>query len=320
MVTNRTFGRWVMFAIAIAAPAALVWADEPSSASSKADARQAATAPLRWKLKLGEKLKYRIVDELTLTTRGGPLGDRSFPTRQEMGVTWSVVGVKDDGETVIEQKIDHVQARMTGPDGKPVEFDSAGEDSTSSRAAMVAPFYQALTKGDFEFTMTARGEIKDVKVPDEVLEGLKNSPGASLLGDIATAEGLARMVAKWALVLPENAPQLGQEWSSRVKLNSPSGDEQLVESSYRFDGIKEIDGRTYAMFRPGLKMTFSETEGARTKVKEQTSGGEMLFDVEAGRLQSAVLKRDVTMDVTAADTMVEQKVKQTVEVKLVPAK
>ena len=45
---------------------------------------------------------------------------------------------------------------------------------------MVAPIYDALTKGEFEITMSARGEIKDVKVPDEVLAAMKNSPGAAM--------------------------------------------------------------------------------------------------------------------------------------------
>lgn len=279
-----------------------------------------AQAPLRWKFKLGEKLDYHMVEEMTLTTRGAPLDEASTPLRQEMDMTWTVVGVKGDGEAVIEQKFHDVKLKMTGPRGEKIEYQSGGDDTTASLAAMVAPIYDALTKGEFEFTMTARGEIKDVKVADEVLQALKNSPGAAMLGDIATAEGLQRMLAKWALVLPEKAPKPGETWRSSIKLKSPTGAEQIVESSHQYEGTKEIDGRTYAVFRPGLEITFSGKEGAPTKVKEQESTGEILFDIEAGRLQSALLKRGLTMDVTVAGQTVEQKVKQTVEVKLTPGK
>jgi hypothetical protein len=279
-----------------------------------------AQTPLRWKFKLGDKLDYHMVEEMTLTTRGAPLDETSTPLHQEMDMTWKVVGVKDDGEAVIEQKFHDVTLKMTGPRGEKIEYKSGGDEATASLAAMVAPIYDALTKGVFEFTMTARGEIKNVKVADEVLEALKNSPGAAMLGDIATAEGLQRMLVKWALVLPEKAPKPGETWRSRVELKSPAGGEQIVESSYRYEGTKEIDGRTFAVFRPGLEITFSGKDGTPTKVKEQESTGEILFDVQAGRLASATLKRGLTMDVTVAGQTVEQKVKQTVEVKLVPAK
>ena len=186
---------------------------------------------------------------------------------------------------------------------------------------MVAPIYDALTKGEFKFTMTARGEIKNVKVADEVLEALKNSPGAAMLGDMATAEGLQRMIVKWALVLPEKVPKPGETGGHASKLKSPAGGEQIVESSYRYEGTKEIDGRTFAVFRAGAGNHVCRESGSRTtKVKEQESTGEILFDVEAGRLHSATLKRSLTMDVTVAGQTVEQKVKQTVEVKLTPAK
>lgn len=276
-------------------------------------------APLRWKFKLGEKLNYHMVEQMTLTTRGEPLGETNTPLRQEMDMTWTVVGVNDAGEAVIEQKIHDVRLKMTSPRGEKIDYESGGDETTASLAAMVAPIYDALTKGVFEMTMTARGEIKDVKVAEEVLETLKNSPGAALLGDVATPEGLQQMITKWALVLPEKVPQPGEVSRSSVKLEVPTGGAQVVESSYKYEGTKEIDGRTFAVFRPGLEMTFvfAGNDGPASKVKEQNSSGEVLFDVAAGRLQSALLKRNVTIDTTVAGQKVEQNVKQTVEVKLV---
>jgi hypothetical protein len=233
-----------------------------------------------------------------------------------MELQWKVVGVNDDGEAVIEQRIHDVRLKMTGPRGEQIEYDSSGDDATASLAAMVAPIYDALTEAELEFTMTARGEIKDVKVPEEVLEALKNSPGASLLGDLATAEGIQRMIVDWSLVLPEKAPNPGEESRSRVELNSPAGGRQFVESTYRYEGLKEIDGQTYAAFRPGLEVTFAGANGKTTKVKQQQSNGELLFDPAAGRLYSATLVRNVTLEVTVAGQTVEQKIEQEIDVKL----
>jgi hypothetical protein len=315
MDTRQQIHWWLATVVAAAVLATSLQAQE-STPSGRASGTRPVQEPLRWKLNLGEKLDYHLVEEMTLTTRGEPLEETNTPLHQEMDMTWTVVGVNDAGEAVIEQKFRNVKLKMTGPRGEKIEYQSGGDEATASLAAMVAPIYEALTKGEFEFTMTARGEIKDVKVAEEVLEAMKNSPGAALLGDVATAEGLQRMITKWALVLPEKAPQPGETSRSRVEIEA-GGEVQVVESSYRYEGTKDIDGRTFAVFRPGLEITIRSEKGSPTKVKEQNSKGEILFDIAAGRLQSAKLERGVTMDVTVGTHRVEQNVKQTVEVRRV---
>ena len=129
---------------------------------------------------------------------------------------------------------------------------------------------------------------------------------------------MQRMIMKGRWCCRRSAASRGRVAVTRSKLDSPAGGEQIVESTYRYEGTKEVDGRTYAVFRPTLKMTFAGKDGVRTKVKEQDSSGEILFDPEAGRLHSATLKQRVTMDVTVAGQTVEQEIDQTIEVKLTP--
>ena len=85
-------------------------------------------------------------------------------------MTWDVQGVDEKtGEAVIKQKFDRVKMKMTTPVGG-FEYDSKSEAAPTGLGAMIAPMYKAMTKGEFEITMTSRGEVKDVKIPEEVID------------------------------------------------------------------------------------------------------------------------------------------------------
>ncbi len=279
-----------------------------------------ADEPIRWRFKQGEKLDYNMVQDMTMTMTGATVGQMSTSMQQKMDMTWDVQGVNDQGEAVIRQKFARVQMKMTGPAGQGFEYDSSNVDAApTGLAAMIAPMYQAMTKGDFEITMTSRGEVKDVKIPEEVLTALKNSPGAAMMGDLATPEGFQKMLMQGALVLPENAPAKGEQWSTKLEMNNPQAGKQIVETTYTFDGTKEVDGSTFAIFKPSLKMTFEGNEMMQMKVKDQNSEGEILFNMTAGRLSSSTLKQNVAMDVTVAGQQLQQKLDQKIDVKVTPA-
>jgi len=178
-----------------------------------------AEGPLRWKFKVGEKLDYNMVQEMQMTASGAALPqEMKTSMRQEMNMTWDVQGVDDkSGEAVIRQKFDRVKMKMSTPVGG-FEYDSKSEEAPTGLGAMIAPMYKAMTEGEFEITMTSRGEVKDVKIPEQVITALKNSPNAAAMGDIASAEGFKKMISQGALVLPENAPKKGETWTTKVEI------------------------------------------------------------------------------------------------------
>jgi hypothetical protein len=148
---------------------------------------------------------------------------------------------------------------------------------------------------------------------------LQNSPGAAALGEMATPEGFKKMIAQGALVLPENAPKEGEDWSTKVEVNNPMAGKQVIETTYKYVGKKDIEGVNYAVFEPKLTMTFEGTPQVQMKVSEQESGGEILFNVEAGRLHSSKLDQKVTIDVSVGGQAMQQKIDQTIDVKVTPA-
>jgi hypothetical protein len=199
------------------------------------------------------------------------------------------------------------------------EYDTKSDAAPAGPAAMLAPMYKKMTEGEFELTMTSRGEIKDVKIPDEVLKTLQNSPGAAALGEMATPEGFKKMIAQGALVLPENAPKQGEDWSTKVEVNNPMAGKQVIETTYKYVGNKDVEGVNYAVFEPTLTMTFEGTPQLQMKVSEQESGGEILFNVDEGRLHSSKLDQKVTIDVSVGGQTMQQKIDQTIDVKVSPA-
>ena len=292
-----------------------------SLAASTQQAR--AEEPLRWKFNVGEKLDYTMVQEMNMSAAGGPVGQLNTTMRQEMDMTWDVQGVDEKtGEAVIKQKFDRIKMKMTTPVGA-FDYDSKSEAAPTGIGAMIAPMYKAMTQGEFEITMTARGEVKDVKVPEEVLTALKSSPGAAAMGDIATAEGFKKMISQGALVLPENPPKQGESWTTKVEMNNPAVGKQTVQTTYKYDGTKDIDGTKFAVIKPELKMDFGGGDAAKQqvsmKIAEQSSDGEVLFNIEKGRLYSTMLNQKVTIDATVNGQTLQQKIDQKIDVKVTPA-
>lgn len=279
-----------------------------------APSQVAAQEPLRWKFEKGEKLDYNMVQDMTIGSKGGPQGDQNVTMHQELDMTWDVQDVNAEGDAVIHQKIDRVKMKMTLPPPMgAIEYDTSSEAEPVGPAAMFAPLYKAMTKGAFEITMTSRGEIKDVKIPDEVATAIKNSPGMAAMGEMATADGFKKMISQGSLVLPQEAPEPGHEWSTKIEVNNPMAGKQIVETTYTYKDTKEVDGVTYAVFEPSIEMSF---EGAPLKITEQTSNGEILFNVPEGRLASSNLAQQVTIDQPGGGQM---KIDQNVEVKVKPA-
>jgi hypothetical protein len=277
-------------------------------------ARLAAQEPLRWKFEKGAKFDYDMVQDMTISNAGGPGGAQSVKMHQELKMAWNIDDVTEQGDAVIQQKIDKVKMKMELP--QPVgaiEYDSTSDKPPVGPAALLAPMYAAMTKGAFIITMTPRGEITDVKIPEEVVAALKNSPGAAAMGDMASAEGFKKMMSQGSLVLPENAPKEGEQWSTKVEVNNPAAGKQIVETTYKYIGTKDVEGVTHAVFQPTVTMSF---EGAQAKITEQSSDGEILFNVAEGRMVSSKLQQHVTIEQPGGG---QTKIDQNIVVTVAPA-
>ncbi len=277
-----------------------------------------AEEPLRWKFKLGEKLNYDTKQDMTITRTGTPTGPENISMHQEMYAKWQVVGVNEEGEAVITQRFDRLKIKTTVP--PPLvsfEYDTKADKPPSGAAAMIEPVFKKLIGNEFELTITARGVIKDVKIPNEVTTALKESSIAQAMGELATPEGFKKMITRGALVLPEKAAKPGDTVSSKVDVANTGGGKLVVETAYRYEGTKNIDGVPHAIFRPSLTLTYDGVNQAT--ITEQESSGETLFNIPAGRLDSTTLSHQVTIEANDQGRKVKQKIEQKIAVKVSPA-
>jgi hypothetical protein len=205
---------------------------------------------------------------------------------------------------------------MSTGDGQKAQIDTAAKEDPQGSAALLAPLVKALTGNSFIVTMTPRGKVTDVKVPEAIAEALKNQPGAAQMGDLATAEGFKKLVSQAAFVLPEKLDP-GAEWSAKTEAALEAIGTQTATTTYRYEGLKEVDGKPLERFTAKVNVKFSGGQ-VPVEVTRQESSGEILFNREAGRLEASHIELETDMKTTMGEEVAVQKVDQTVDVKWLP--
>ncbi|MCC6491400.1 MAG: hypothetical protein IT424_00075 [Pirellulales bacterium] len=275
-----------------------------------------AAEPLRWRFEPGLSNRYRITQQ-TQIERSGAGGDAAASTTLTIDSSWTVKQVNSDGSALLNQRIDRMRIKSATGDGQQAEIDSQALDNPQGPAAMLTPLLKAITSSPFSVAMTPRGEISDVDVPDDLVEALKNQPGAAQLGDLASAEGFKKLVAQAGFVLPETL-EPGMEFTNKTETNAPAIGTQTAEITYRYEGSRELDGKTMEIFKPQIVVKF--TGGPATiDVADQSSEGELLFNRTDGRLESSSLRQQLTLKITVAGQQTDQKITQQVDMQWLPA-
>jgi hypothetical protein len=309
-----------------------IWLGLPFVIATVAAASAHSQEPLRWKFKAGERLAYDSAQDMTIDVAGVQGGNFQMRTEQQLNLIWDVVSVDEQGNARIQQKLDRVRLKMTGPaagqqvaegvkKNETVEYDSQAKDPPIGGAAMAAAMFEPMMKENFELTVTPRGEVKDVKVPPAVLELVKRNPEIAKMGEMATDAGVQKMLMQEIVVLPEAAPKEGETWSTQMEMPIPVVGKQTIETSYTYQGTKDVDGKQQATIAAKRTVKYDEPKGGAIQVaiKEQTSDGETLFDVTEGRLNTAELNQQITIEATGGGQAITQKLDQKSTVTVRPA-
>ena len=276
-----------------------------------------AAEPLVWKFAAGDVHHYQMLQNMTMTINMGA-GDQVSTIAQDIDMTWAVDSLKADGAAVVTQRINRMQMKINSA-GQEMKFDSAAETPMPGpQGALLEPIFKALTSSEFEVTMTPRGEITDVEVPEELIQALQTAPGANkLLGDLGTKEGFKNLVRQGSLALPAKLED-GEIWTTKVEMASPAIGKQSVETTYRYKGPREVEGDTLEVFIPSMEMEFGDGgESGTIEIVKQDSAGEILFNRKAGRMQSSVISQNLDMKVTEAGQQASLKLNHKVELKWV---
>jgi hypothetical protein len=277
-----------------------------------------AQTTLRYKFKDGDQLNYEMVQKMAMKMNVQGM-EVAMDMNQTITMSWNVLTVDKDGNAKMNQKIERVRFTMEGgPIGK-VEYDSKeGKAPEGPIGQVLAPIFGALAGSEIALTMDPMGHMKDIKVPEKLVKALKDVPGAGAgFSDMFSEEGLKNMLNQGGLVLPAEPVTKGKTWNQKLEVKMPFG-KMMVDNVYTYEGPVTKDGRQLEQvsLKPSVKMDADPNAQVAMKLKGQDAKGTAYFDNAAGRLVELNMTQNMDMEISAGGQNINQKVLQTVTMKL----
>src|SRR4051812_8517048 len=161
-----------------------------------------AQTRLRLKFQKDQTNEYVMVQEMKMTMPT-PMGMLNMTMRQTVDLSMHVEEVKDDGSARVKTKFNKVTMEMKGLPTGDVEIDSTkDEQQDNAFAKMMGGMIHAMGKAEFTATMSPRGEVSDVKLPEELVKEFQKLPNSAQFGDFFSEKGLKNIMGHSGLVLP----------------------------------------------------------------------------------------------------------------------
>lgn len=275
-----------------------------------------AAEPLVWKFKVGAGNRYRMTQKMEMTMNLGAGGAEGQEMTNVIDLSWVVDKVNDDGSAQLTQTVDRMHMTVAPKGRDKIEFDTDSTDEPQGFAAMLAPLFRAMTRAKFTLTMSPRGKISEVKVPEELIAALAASPGGAVMGDMATAKGMEEMMSRMSFELPETL-EVGKTSTISAEMANPVLGKQTIKMIYKYVGPREVDGAAMEVFEPTLDIAF-DGGPATAKISDQKSSGEVLFNRTAGRLESTAIDHSMSLALSIGGMATNQTLKQSMEMKWLP--
>jgi hypothetical protein len=283
----------------------------------QAEAR--ADAPLRWKFKAGETVHYNLIQKTDTTMKLADGRTGGSKVSQNSDIRWTVESVSADGVAELTQTIDRIRVRMDSVTGQPpFEYDSASDEPLpkGALATGLAPVFKALAGLKCTLVMDPRGEIREVRIADSVVESLEKSFKGGL-GHLFSKEALKNMVGQSSLVLPEAAVEKGKTWAEKSETASPQLGTMITDKTYTFQGA-EADDPSRVRIDLDAKTTLKPIAGSQIEfeMKKQDGKGTFVFDTAKGRIISSHIDVEMTQSIKTQGQVLEQTVVNKMEMKL----
>jgi hypothetical protein len=256
---------------------------------------------LRYKFQAGTKTAYVIEQKQSM--KMSAMGqDMDMKNNMTMEFSMAVDSVDTaTGSAKVKYKFDRVKMSMEGgPFG--FEFDSKSEKEPEGPvASMVAPIFQALTGSEISMTVSSRGEISNVALPEKLKDAFANAGGGAGAGNPFSEEQLKQMMNQGVMVLPKEAPTKDTTWDNKFEMKlGPMGTMKVVtKNTYagkqgQFDKINQK-----------IDMNLEADPNAPMQIKMTTkeSSGTVLFDNVKGRVHEVTNKSVNEMDMGGIGTM-----------------
>jgi hypothetical protein len=248
-----------------------------------------------------------------------PNNDLKTKMSQVSEMTWKVKSVKPDGSAAMSQVIDRMQIKVEGPAGK-FEIDSSkkGDAAPPGPLAGLGKMVEGLVGVPVDVTISARGEVLSVNVPDKMMEAMKTAgPGGQAFAGAFTEKGIKQLFEQSSVLLPEEAVAPGTTWVQKRSVETAGLGNMDIDTTYTDKGevpgkpgLRMIDGAVKMQIKPG------ENSPVTMRVLSQDNAAKFLFNTTAGHLSSSEIKQNMQMEISAQGQTLTQDLVQTVSMKL----
>ncbi len=292
------------------AVASLPWMTSSAQAQTK----------LRWQFQQGQVFHQAVQQDMKMMMN---FGGQNIETtmNQTVDAVWKVGAVDQDGTAEITQEFTRIRMKMMAAGGIGFDFDSSKDEELTGVGAVLGPALKGLAKSRFTLKMTPQGELKDVEVSQETIDAFKALPGAGQMGGMFSKEGLVNMVKQGSHAFPEEAVQPGDQWTTKSEIDLPQVGTMNADTKLTYAGPEQVKGKQLERINLEVSTKLTPKEGAGTQVtlKDQKATGKIYFDNRAGWLAESTLVQNMTMQIAIGGNNVDQKINQTINVRLTPA-
>jgi hypothetical protein len=237
---------------------------------------------LAWKFAAGDEENYRLTQSAKLSSGEGDALKQFAAIEQELDIKWKVLEVDEQGTATISVQIAAMSMLASGPDGQEVRFDSESTDEPQGYAAILRPLGKRLSESEVQLKMSSRGEVTDVKLPEELSDAVKSIPSGkkfAIDGGMSSFESLARLGAP--RLWPSEEVTAETSWNEKREIELPvlgkvdsefvyTVEEPISEDRVAIDQVLNLDASKVAA-------------DLRMKIVNQESAGTIDFNVAEGR-------------------------------------
>lgn len=272
-----------------------------------------AQQTLRWKFRAGESRDVDVTQTMSmaLNVEDQPL---RVGMRQRMSISRTVQSVDEQGNARVLQQIKRVQMTADGPAA--FAYDSK---QPAGDAAGLAPLFQALTQAQIAMTITPRGKVQDVELPQPLLEAIDSLPATGVARQLFSQEGLTELMKQSSLEFPEQSLQPGERWQTKSTLKTPLLGTQVVTTTYTYQGAQESGQQRLAQIEVQNEFAFEDVpKTTMLHIKDQFNQGKILFDNDHGDLVSSQTSAKLTLEVQTAGRKVSQNITTELQLQVQP--
>lgn len=206
------------------------------------------------------------------------------------------------GNAKIKQKIERVKMKMEGGPLGVMEFDSKSDKEPEGPLAAMAGILRAMTDGEIKMTITNRGQVSDVKMPDKLMEEMKNMGGAAGPGgNMFSEDSFKNMFNQAALILPKEVPVPGvTTWDQSLDLKmGPIG---TMKSTTKYTYVGKSGAFDKIDMKMDMKFEADPNAPMQMKLTTKEANGTALFDNAKGRVHEITVKTVNEMDMGGIGT------------------